>query len=265
MRVLLTAGFDRAPNVVALAELLRRDGHEVVGVLVVTPYSVARLRAMIRQHGTAIVLRSLRRLVGMPGAAGEEDPVEAFLREQAIQRRSLRRWCAGRRVPYHVVATLNSERAVGIVAQSRPEIVIYGGGGILRTPFLQAAGRRVLNAHSGPLPAIRGMNACEWSLLLDVPPAVTIHFIDEGIDTGEILETIPLPVDPTDTVARLRAKCVVLGIEGLRRAVGSPARQDCAPTETRGRERQCFVMAPVLRDLLEWRLSNAKMRQKQTV
>jgi hypothetical protein len=263
MRILLTAGFDRAPNVLALAELLSRDRHQVAGILVVSPYSLTRLRRMVRLHGRAVVLRSLRRLVGKKRTSDEPDAVDLFFEEEGIVFDSLRQWCLVHRVPHHVVMSLNSRDSVSIVAQAQPDVVIYGGGGILRTPFLDAAGRRVLNAHSGPLPAIRGMNPCEWSLLLGAPPAVTIHFIDEGITTGKVIETIPLGIDAGDTVESLRAKCTVLGIQGLRRSVATLRQPGVFQEETPDLSRQCFVMAPVLRDLLEWKLAHTKKRQKR--
>jgi len=185
-----------------------------------------------------------------------------FLREQRIEHRSLRRWCSANSVPHYVVADLNTPQVAKLVAGAHVDVVVYGGGGILRKPFLEAAGRHVLNAHSGPLPEIRGMNACEWSLLLDIRPAVTIHYIDEGIDTGKIVETIPLRVAPGDCIDQLRAKCVVLGIKGLCRAVSTLETAHAAPPQALPSHRQCFVMAPVLRELLEWKLTRANMGRK---
>lgn len=255
MRVVLTAGFDRAPNTLALAELLRRDGHEVAAIFVVTPFRLKRLRSMVRQRGWSVVLQSLPRL--WRGSAGfEAGPLDAFLTSHRIEPTSLHRWCSAHRVPHHVVADLNADRTVRRLEKAAPDLVVYGGGGILRRPFLLAAGRCALNAHSGPLPQVRGMNACEWSLLLGVPPAVTIHKIDEGIDTGQVIERIPLIPEPDDTIERLRSKCVVLGIEGLRRAVETCQRLPEAQAPDAARHRQCFVMAPVVRELLEWKLAH---------
>ena len=254
-RLLLTAGFDRALSVVALGELLTREGHQVVGVLVVSPYSLKRLRRLIRQRGRGILLQSARRLLGMGGGGGGTDPLAEFLDAESIPERSLRTWARRRQVDYQVVPTLNGERAIAFLQASRIDGVLYGGGGILRSVFLKAAEGRVLNAHMGPLPEIRGMNACEWALLLGLPPSVTIHVIDRGIDTGGILESIPVSVEPGDTIEMLRARATVLGVQGLVRG----AQRLAQPLPTRSANpapgRQCFVLAPVLRELLEFRLA----------
>ena len=49
--------------------------------------------------------------------------------------------------------------------------------------------------HYGLLPRYRGMNVTEWSIYYDDPVGVTVHAVDPGIDTGEILlqETLTVP------------------------------------------------------------------------
>jgi len=254
VRLVLTAGFNGALHAVALAELATRAGHSVAGVLVVNPYSIRRVRQLLRQRGAAALRVAAGRLAGRPPAGSADETMERFLRDQGIQERGLSTWCTTRKVPLHVVPDLDVPRAIEVLRASGCDGVLYAGGGILRKPFIEAAGRRVLNPHSGLLPDIRGMNACEWSLLLGLPPTVTIHYIDEGIDTGAILERIPIEVEPGDTIDVLRAKCVVAGVEGVLRAI--PALGQPIPPAMPGSatHRQCFTLAPVLRELLEARL-----------
>ena len=215
-RVWLTAGFDRALPAVALAELLRRDGVGIAGLLVVSPYQLSRIRQLVRQRGLAFLGPAARRLLGRgagPWAeVGRADPLAAFLAEHAIGERSLKRWAHRHGVPYHRVPSLNHPAALAAIRTNPADGVLYAGGGILKEAFLEAARGRVLNAHAGPAPEIRGMAACEWALLLGLPPRVTIHYIDQGIDTGPVVARLPLDVEPGDTIARLRSKAVVLGI-----------------------------------------------------
>jgi folate-dependent phosphoribosylglycinamide formyltransferase PurN len=249
-RLILTAGFDRALNVVGLGELLVREGHEIAGVLIVSPYDIRRLRGQMRQRGRAFPLQAVRRLTGR-SPVGEGDPLAEFLRERDIAHRSLRAWATERGVPRVVCRDLNSKEAIRFVEGVEPDGVLYGGGGILRESFIEAAGGRVLNAHSGRAPEIRGMNACEWSLLLGIPTEVTIHFIDRGIDTGPVVERLPVYVRPGDTIEALRARCVTIGVDGL---VRSARRIDAVPPPAPApgeRDLQCFVLAPALRELLE--------------
>lgn len=257
MKLLLTAGYDGAPHVIALAELLRRARHEIVAVMVVSPYSVARGRQLLVQRGRKGFVGLIWRALGAKAPkAGQRDHVAELLRENAITERSLRRWCESNRASFHTVKNLNAPKAIHLLHSYAPQGVIYGGGGILKDEFLAAAAGCVLNAHSGPLPQIRGMNACEWSVLLGLAPEVTIHFIARGIDTGAVVERIAVPVNPTDSIATLRAKCVRLGIEGLARKATALLHKPPLSPPHGGRHRQCFVMAPVLLELLEARFAD---------
>ncbi|MEM7235649.1 MAG: formyltransferase family protein, partial [Planctomycetota bacterium] len=215
MKVFLTAGFDRALHVVALAELLRRDGHSVAGVLVVKALQWSRLKQRIAQQGLSSVKKAARRMLPSKQVAREPDAMQQFLEEESITHRSLSAWTSEHNVPQWSVASLNSTEAILKIEEARADLVAYGGGGILKGKFIDAARGLVLNAHSGPLPEIRGMNACEWSLLLGPSVAVTIHGIDRGIDTGPILERIPISVDVRDTIDALRSKCTVAGVRGI--------------------------------------------------
>lgn len=253
MRVLLTAGFDRALHSIALAELVRRDGHEVAGVLVVSPFRAKRLRSVVRRRGARFVVGAARRLLGLR-ASKQYDAVEALLQSQRIAARSLRAWCAAHGVERRVVADLDSPDAIDFARSLRVDGTLYTGGGILRREFIAAASGRVLNAHSGPLPRVRGMNACEWSLLLGERPSVSIHWIDEGIDTGAALEVIPVPLRGDDDLEALRGRCTLIGIDGLRRHVAALGAPLPARAATAAPSRQCFVLAPALRELAETRL-----------
>jgi folate-dependent phosphoribosylglycinamide formyltransferase PurN len=261
VKIILTAGFSRAKHVLALAELLARDGVLIGGVLVVSPYTFKRLRSMVRTRGWSFIGGAARRIMGIRSVSAKSgssnDPLEAYLKANQIPSMSLREWARRHRVPYLDVASLNSPQALAFVKNVAPDGVIYGGGGVLGKSFINAAHRKVMNAHSGPLPQVRGMNACEWSLLLGLRPTVTIHFIDEGVDTGPSIEAIPVPVEHDDDIERLRSKCTVAGIAGLRRSVFEVTVRAAGPFNvSEVRTRQCYVLAPALQALLERKLAS---------
>lgn len=256
MRLILTSGHGRALHVLAIAELLRRRGDEVVAIITVSTLNLRRARTLLRQRGSKFARAAASQVVGWQRetSGGGMDPMHALLERYEIPRQSLRQW--GRRHGTRVmsVADLNAERSRAIVAAVRPDAVLYGGGGILRREFLAAAEGRVLNVHSGPLPDVRGMNACEWSVLLGLQPTVTVHRIDQGIDTGAAVLRRPVPVCPGDDLGRLRRRCVAEGVEAMVQATADlPADWVTRPAPLPV-TRQCFVMAPALLELAEHRL-----------
>jgi phosphoribosylglycinamide formyltransferase-1 len=86
-------------------------------------------------------------------------------------------------------------------------IVCAGYMHLLRPDFLDRFAGRVVNTHSAPLPAFPGAHPIEDVLAAGVDEtAATVHYVDEGVDTGAVIRAEPVPVEPGDTVDSLRAR-----------------------------------------------------------
>jgi methionyl-tRNA formyltransferase len=69
------------------------------------------------------------------------------------------------------------------------------------------------NLHPGPLPGYAGLNAPSWAIYHgERTHAVTVHWMDGGIDTGPIAYESELAIDEDDTGLTLSAKCVRAGL-----------------------------------------------------
>ena len=86
-------------------------------------------------------------------------------------------------------------------------VVLAGYMHLLRPCFFEVFGRRVVNTHSAPLPAFPGAHPIEDVLAAGVAEtAATVHWVDEGIDTGPVIRSEPVPVEPGDTPEALRTR-----------------------------------------------------------
>jgi len=65
--------------------------------------------------------------------------------------------------------------------------VSYGYRHIIKSDVLNHMKDRIINLHISYLPWNRGADPNLWSFLEDTPKGVTIHYVDEGIDTGDII------------------------------------------------------------------------------
>jgi phosphoribosylglycinamide formyltransferase-1 len=86
-------------------------------------------------------------------------------------------------------------------------IVLAGFMRILKGDFLRAFANRVVNIHPSLLPAFPGLEA--WKQALDYGVKVTgctVHFVDQGIDSGPILGQETVPVLADDTPATLHER-----------------------------------------------------------
>src|SRR3712207_2926027 len=87
----------------------------------------------------------------------------------------------------------------------RSLVVCAGYMHLLTTPFL--ARFPVVNVHPSLLPAFPGMRALEDALAAGAATTgVTIHYVDDGSDTGEVIEQAALAIRPDDTAETLRAR-----------------------------------------------------------
>ena len=86
------------------------------------------------------------------------------------------------------------------------ELVVCAGYMHLLTPvFLDRF--PVLNVHPSLLPAFPGMRAVEEALAAGVAETgVTVHFVDEGVDSGPVVLQEAVPVEPGDTPETLHAR-----------------------------------------------------------
>ena len=94
-----------------------------------------------------------------------------------------------------------------LVSQGVELVVCAGYMHLLRPAFLARFPGRVVNVHPAPLPAFPGAHPLEDLLAAGADSAAaTVHFVDEGVDTGEVIASEPVPVREDDTVETLRER-----------------------------------------------------------
>ena len=88
------------------------------------------------------------------------------------------------------------------------ELVVCAGYMHLLEPgFLERFPNRVVNVHPAPLPEYPGAHPLEDVIAAGATEtAATVHYVDEGVDTGPVIAVEPVPVLPGDTVESLRER-----------------------------------------------------------
>ncbi len=260
MKIGIIASSRRNLYASALLARLIKQGDVPVGVICAEPSAVRELRRHAGEHGLAATIRK----VSSRGSSAGEGPGDAryYLSRYAAEHdlagwgRPLDETCRLAGIPFRRVDSINSDPAVGFARSCKSDLLINAGGEIFRPPILDVPAVGMLNAHMAMLPAFRGMNVMEWSLLAGEPIGVTVHFVTRGIDTGEILGFQEIPVEPGDTVDALRAKSLTINVDLLARVVRELAEHKAVRTPQRPEDgRQYFVMHPRLRVIVERRLA----------
>lgn len=119
-------------------------------------------------------------------------------------------------VPRLEVSNINDFAVMKFLQLHQPDVVCINGTNLLRQELLSLAPSipyGFVNLHTGLSPYARGGN-CDLFMLLEGRPecvGVTIHHIDAGIDSGDIILTARPDLSPDDNYAMIEAKSFHLG------------------------------------------------------
>ena len=111
--------------------------------------------------------------------------------------------------------TLKDGAAYEILKELAPEIiVVVAYGKILPKEILDLPKYKCINGHASLLPRHRGASPIQWSIVCgDKITGVTTMLMDEGMDTGDMLETVTTEISDTDTAQTLHDRLSILGAE----------------------------------------------------
>ena len=125
----------------------------------------------------------------------------------------------GRNIPIYSVSNHNNTSCEELLRAGAYDYLVLGGTRIIKTNILQTANLATINCHPGLLPTLRGSSSVGWALYKDLPQGATAHFIDPGIDTGDIIVKRELPVLRGDTYESLNYRIAFLAGELMAEAL----------------------------------------------
>ncbi|MGI9273452.1 MAG: formyl transferase [Endozoicomonas sp.] len=99
------------------------------------------------------------------------------------------------------IPTINSEAVVRKIIELSPDLIIVNGTRIIGKKLLERISVPIINTHMGITPRYRGVHGGYWAIANndDVNCGVTIHLVDEGIDTGDVLYQAKIESSEKDT------------------------------------------------------------------
>jgi len=156
--------------------------HEVIGITLYKPKKKKfRIKKFIELVLITWLVFSLKDLFGM-----------VFFRLQSVfgigNDRSLKKIAASLKIPVTETNNLNSKEFIDRLKGLNIDVIFNQTSQILKKQFLEVPRYCVMNRHMAYLPFYKGAFPVFWQFLhKEKEYGVTIHKIDEGIDTGEIL------------------------------------------------------------------------------
>lgn len=115
------------------------------------------------------------------------------------------------------VNSINDPKVEAVLTDANPEVTIVMGTSILRKKILNAAGSNIINIHGGYLPYYRGNHCFFFAVYERAFDRIgsTIHFVDQGIDNGQIIEVVEPSIYPDDKPESLYCRAELLAIHRL--------------------------------------------------
>lgn len=123
-------------------------------------------------------------------------------------------------IPIYKTKNVNNKNSLNFIKNLEPDLLVSVFFNQILGKKLLRISRNCINIHPAYLPNYRGMSPVFWALANDESCAgVTVHYIDEGIDTGEIIYQQKIPISPNDTEHSLYFKCCEAGTSLLLKAL----------------------------------------------
>lgn len=124
---------------------------------------------------------------------------------------TLKEWATKLDVPFLPCKNVNDINFINSLNQYHPDILVsMSFNQILKKKIIEYAPKGFINCHAGALPFYRGRNPLNWALINGAKSfGITVHYVDEGIDTGDIVEQRIYPITLTDNYESLLAKAII--------------------------------------------------------
>ncbi|MBL4597198.1 MAG: hypothetical protein JKX99_11545 [Robiginitomaculum sp.] len=191
----------------ALLQLMHSYGVEIKGIIV-RKFTPQRIWAEFQRDSWRIVKKVIRKLILRQDENPEPTLVsnKRILQEIHQTHNNVYKFAEDHQINAFAVARYDQEVVLKWLSQQNADVGCFTGGGMVSPATLAKFNLGVINIHMGHLPYYRGMDVVQWPLLegrFDNIGA-TAHFMNEGLDTGPVLQQISIDVRACSSLGALR-------------------------------------------------------------
>ncbi len=132
-------------------------------------------------------------------------------------------WTKRHHLNYWITDHVNSKETIEIIRQAKPDLLIsVSMNQIVKRDILDIPSKGSVNVHCAPLPRYAGMSPYVWALAnKEAFSASTIHFMEEGLDEGDIIDQEKVTIRKSDSAFSLFYRCCTVASRQLLRVVES--------------------------------------------
>ena len=110
--------------------------------------------------------------------------------------------------------SINSEKFIKKLPELKIDLIYsINNFQIIKEKLLKIPKNGIINFHNAPLPKYGGLNGCTWAIVKgEKKYGVTWHFVEVGIDSGDIIAQRIFPINEDTTAIQLIMKCIQEGV-----------------------------------------------------
>jgi methionyl-tRNA formyltransferase len=125
--------------------------------------------------------------------------------------------CEQYSIPCNYVSDINAQTSLRWIAKLRPDIIFcFGFSQLLKREILAMAPIGVIGYHPAKLPQNRGRHPIIWALARGLSrTASSFFYIDEGVDSGDIISQVDIEISYADTARTLYDKLTAAAIQQI--------------------------------------------------
>jgi len=157
----------------------------------------------------------------------------------------------------YTVSGFNADDCRALLTDMEPDVLVLAGSRIIKPHILEIPKIGVLNAHPGLLPDYRGVDVVAWAVYNDAPVGVTVHWVDPGVDTGDIIVKEVVDVGAGDTLEQIAANAEKTAAKLMTQVLHDIAQHGRGTTstpQTREAGKQYYRMTEKLRNQVRRKL-----------
>jgi methionyl-tRNA formyltransferase len=203
----------------ALEAFCRARAGDVVGLVILAAFNetlTATARRLHEFYGTRDFARLLVRYLGAK-VADRVNRIRPLFRPYSATDVARRH-----RLPTYWPAKINAPEFVALLRETiRPDLLVsIAASQILRQRVLEVPRLGCINLHSAPLPRYQGMMPNFWTMVHgEAEATVTVHYMVEKLDAGDIVLQRAVPIHPDDSLHDLMVRSKEVGVAALLDAV----------------------------------------------
>lgn len=164
-------------------------------------------------------------------------------------------------IPCTLTTTVKHKESIDKIKKLNPIlIIVMGWRTIIPKEILEIPVQKTVAVHESLLPQYRGFAPINWVIINgESQTGVTLFFLDDGVDTGDIIDQITIPISKDETASQIYQKTKQASVNILIKNLDNLKKGSARATkQIEGRASYCAARTPE-DGMIDWRLDSIKI------